>query len=165
MGSGKSHIAKSLSSVLNFTLIDLDKEIISRQKRPISEIFEKKGEIFFRKLEREVLEELLANGENMILSLGGGTPVYYNNIDVINDRSESIYLRANISTLTERLIPNKTKRPLIARINDDDLPEFIAKHLFERSPYYSKCKYTIVTDNKTAEEVVAEIIHLLHLPH
>ena len=165
MGSGKSHIAKSLSSTLNFTLIDLDKEIVSRERTPISEIFEKKGEIYFRKLEREVLEELLAKGENMILSLGGGTPVYYNNIDVIKDRSESIYLRANISTLTNRLIPNKAKRPLIARISDEDLPEFIAKHLFERSPYYSKCKYTVTTDHKSPEEVVEEIIKLLPLPH
>lgn len=164
MGSGKSHIAKLLSEKMNFELIDLDKEIILKNKSSIAEIFEKKGEIYFRKLERETLEEILATRENSILSLGGGTPVYYNNIEVINNRSESIYLKANIPTLVQRLAPNKAKRPLIAKLEDDALPEFIAKHLFERTPYYSKCKYTVSTDNKEPEEVIAEIIQILDLP-
>lgn len=164
MGSGKSHIAKLLSDKINFELIDLDKEIIAKNKFSIAEIFEKKGEIFFRKLERETLEEILATRESIVLSLGGGTPVYYNNIDVINDRSESIYLQANVSTLVHRLEPNKAKRPLIANLEAEALPEFIAKHLFERTPYYAKCKYTVSTNEREPEEVVANIIDLLDLP-
>ncbi len=164
MGSGKSHIANLLSERLNFKLIDLDKEIISRHKTSISEIFEKKGEIYFRKIEREILEEILAMSQNTILSLGGGTPVYNNNIEVVNDRSESIFLRTSVKTLTERLSINKSKRPLIANLDIKDLPEFIAKHLFERTPYYSKSKFTIDTDNKTPEEIIEEIILLLDLP-
>lgn len=164
MGSGKSHIAKLLSDKINFELIDLDKEIIAKNKFSIAEIFEKKGEIFFRKLERETLEEILATRESIVLSLGGGTPVYYNNIDVINDRSESIYLQASVSTLVNRLEPNKAKRPLIANLEAEALPEFIAKHLFERTPYYAKCKYTVSTNEREPEEVVANIIDLLDLP-
>lgn len=167
MGSGKSLISKILSKKLNLQYIDLDKEISKRLNNEISEIFEKKGELFFRKKEREVLEELLATKENAILSLGGGTPVYYNNMEVINDRSISIFLKTNIKTLTERLIPNKQKRPLISKIEDEKLPEFIAKHLFERLPYYDKSKYSVTTDGKTAEEIVEEIIALLPIdfPH
>ena len=161
MGSGKSHIAKILSKKLNFKLIDLDKEIVSRYKMPITEMFEKKGELFFRKAEREVLEDVLKTESDHILSLGGGTPVYYNNMEMINSQSESVFLRASVGSLFRRLVRNKSKRVLIARIKDEDLSEFIAKHLFERTPYYNQAKYTVDTDNKSVDEVSEEIIHLL----
>lgn len=162
MGSGKSHISKILSDKINFTLIDLDKEISRRNKLTIPEIFEKKGEIYFRKLEREVLEEILASQENIVLSLGGGTPVYYNNMEIINHNSKSFFLMASVSTLAERLSKQKDKRPLIANIEDENLPEFIAKHLFERNSFYSKAQFTINTDNKDPENIVAEIAEKLY---
>ncbi len=162
MGSGKSHISKLLSEKLNFKLIDLDKEIIKKNNHTIAEIFKNRGEIYFRKQEREFLEEVLATENNAVLSLGGGTPAYYNNMDVINQNSFSFHLRANVGTLSERLKKQKAKRPLIANIPDEDLPEFIAKHLFERNPFYNKAQFTISTDNKDPEEIVDEIIR--HLP-
>ena len=163
MGSGKSHISKILSEKLNFKLIDLDKEISRRNKLTIPEIFEKKGEIYFRKLERETLEEILASEENVILSLGGGTPVYYNNMEIINHNSKSVFLKASVGTLSERLLKQKEKRPLIAKISDEDLPEFIAKHLFERNEFYNKAQANVITDNKTPEVIVDEIIEKLYL--
>ncbi|REC41761.1 shikimate kinase [Chryseobacterium sp. 5_R23647] len=163
MGSGKSHISKILSDKINFKLIDLDKEISRRNKLTIPEIFEKKGEIYFRKLERETLEEILATQENIVLSLGGGTPVYYNNMEIINNNSASVFLRASISTLAERISKQKEKRPLIAKIANEDLPEFIAKHLFERNVYYSKAQLSINTDQKNPEDIIQEIIEKLYL--
>lgn len=163
MGSGKSHISKILSEKLNFSLIDLDKEISKRNKLTIPEIFVKKGEIYFRKLERETLEEILAAEKNLVLSLGGGTPAYYNNMEIINSNSQSVFLRASVGTLTERLSKQKEKRPLIANISDEDLPEFIAKHLFERNAFYSKAQFHVVTDKREPEEIVAEIIEKLYL--
>ncbi|REC55338.1 shikimate kinase [Chryseobacterium piscium] len=163
MGSGKSHISKILSDKINFKLIDLDKEISRRNKLTIPEIFEKKGEIYFRKLERETLEEILATQENIVLSLGGGTPVYYNNMEIINNNSASVFLRASICTLAERISKQKEKRPLIAKIADEDLPEFIAKHLFERNVYYSKAQLSINTDQKNPEDIIQEIIEKLYL--
>lgn len=157
MGSGKSHISKVLSDKLGFKLIDLDHQISLKNKMTIPQIFEKKGEIYFRKQERESLEEIFATENQLVLSVGGGTPAYYNNIEVINQNSESIFLRTSIKTLTERLLKQKQKRPLIAKIEDSDLPEFIAKHLFERNAYYSKAKYTIDTDNKDVDQIVEEI--------
>ena len=161
MGSGKSRISKVLSQKLDVKLIDFDKEIIFRNNMSIPEIFEKRGEIFFRKQEKLLLEEILSTEKTCILSLGGGTPAYYNNIEVITQKSTSIYLRTSVKTLTERLLKQKQKRPLIAKISDADLPEFIAKHLFERQPYYGQAKFTVITDSKTPEEIVAEIIALL----
>lgn len=163
MGSGKSHISKILSEKINFKIIDTDKEISLRNKMSISEIFQKKGELYFRKQERQLLEEIFATNNQLILSLGGGTPAYYNNIDFINERSVSIYLQARIDTLVRRLLKQKNKRPIIAHIPDTELPEFIAKHLFERNIFYNKCQFKISTDEKEPESIVDEIIEFLHL--
>ena len=161
MGSGKSHIAKLLSDRLGIKLIDLDKEISKKNKMTIAEMFQKKGEIFFRRQERALLEEIVATEDSCILSLGGGTPAYDNNMELINQNSESIFLRTSVKNLTERLLKQKHKRPLIANISDQDLPEFIAKHLFERNIFYNKAKYTVNTDDKTPEMVVEELCDLL----
>ena len=161
MGSGKSHISKVLSKKLNLKLIDSDKEILLKNEMPIPEIFEKRGEIYFRKEERALLEKIFTTEKDCILSLGGGTPCYYDNIELISQHSESIYLRTSVATLVERLILQKQKRPLIANIPDEDLTEFIAKHLFERQVFYGQSKYTVSTDAKTPEEIVDEIIALL----
>lgn len=165
MGSGKSHISKILSEKLNFRRIDLDKAIAEDEGMSIPEIFQKKGEIYFRKREKEILEGILDAGEDNVLSLGGGTPVYFDNIDRINEKSVSIFLRSGVGTLTERLLKQKSKRPLIARIQDEELPEFISKHLFERNPYYSKAKMIVDTDGKEDTEIVEEIIGELRTHH
>lgn len=164
MGSGKSHIAKVLSQKLSLKLIDLDSEISLKNKMSIPEIFLKKGEIYFRKQEKETLEEILTAEETGILSVGGGTPCFYNNMETINHHSKSIYLRTTIKTLAERLIPQKAERPLISRIQDEDIPEFIAKHLFERNSYYSKAQHTMDTDGKTPEKIANEILALINFP-
>ena len=161
MGSGKSHISKVLCQKMGLKLIDLDKEIFLKNNMSIPEIFEKRGEIYFRKEERALLEEILNTEKNCILSLGGGTPAYYNNMELITQKSESVYLRTSVRTLTERLLKQKQKRPLIAKIPDEDLPEFIAKHLFERQVFYGQAKYTVSTDSKTPEKITDEIIGLL----
>mgnify|MGYP001940214157 FL=1 len=126
MGSGKSHVSKNLSKKLNFPLIDLDQKISEENLLIIPEIFQTKGEIFFRKEEKRVLENILNEEKDIILSLGGGTPVYYSNMDLINEKSKSIFLRASVKTLTERVLLQKNTRPLIAKLNDDDVPESVS---------------------------------------
>ena len=162
MGSGKSHVSKLLSQKIPYKFIDLDKEISLKLGKNIPEIFLEKGEIYFRKKENEILNEILLEKENCILSVGGGTPVFYDNMDRINEKFTSVLLRTSVKTLSERLSKNKLKRPLIARISDEDLPEFITKHLFERNKYYEQAKHIITTDNKTAEEIAEEIILKVH---
>ncbi|WP_018676745.1 shikimate kinase [Riemerella columbina] len=166
MGCGKSHISKTLSHSINFSLIDLDEEISKSYGAPIPEIFKEKGEIFFRKLEKQTLEHHLSTKNNIVLSLGGGTPAYYDNMSTINQHSTSIYLRTSVGTLFNRLRSEKAQRPMIAHLSDEDLPEFIAKHLFERQPYYSQAQYIIDTDRKSPESLVEEIKNLIpHLEH
>ena len=158
MGSGKSLIGKTLATSLSATFLDLDTLIEQHEQRLIKEIFATKGEIYFREVERKVLLSTLTRQENIILSLGGGTPCFYNNMEEINAKSQSIYLQTSIKTLAERLAPEKDKRPIIAHLNEEQLQEFIAKHLFERRPFYEKAQHIVKTDDKTAEEIVAEIV-------
>ena len=163
MGSGKTLVSKELSVLNNFKIFDLDTEISKQNNRSITEIFKEKGEIFFRKTEKEVLEKILSTEKNIILSLGGGTPCYYNNIDSINEKTISVFLRTNVKTLAQRLSSEKDKRPLIQNISNEDLPEFIAKHLFERNPFYNQAKITINTDNLSAREIAEEILTQIKL--
>lgn len=165
MGSGKSHISKILSKKINFSLIDLDQKISEQEGLSIPDIFKNKGELYFRKLEKRILEEILFTNDNLVLSVGGGTPVYYQNIDTLNQYSETIFLRASVGTLVERLKKQQQKRPLIANISEDDLPEFIAKHLFERNPFYSQAKHMVSTDGKSPDDLMREILSILDLHH
>ena len=162
MGCGKSTIANRLSKTTHIPFVDLDKIIEEKTNSSINQIFEQHGEIYFRKLEHDVFVELLNAPENIIIGLGGGTPCYANNHELLKgDNVLSIYLKASIETLFERLAANKSKRPLIADKNDDEMKEFIAKHLFDRSFYYNHAQHKVVVDGKTVDETVADILDIL----
>jgi len=157
MASGKSVIGKKLSEKFDIEFIDLDAFIEKREQKTITTIFNEKGEIYFRLQETKYLTELLTSDKNFILSLGGGTPCYGNNMDIILKKTTSFYLKTSIKTLHSRLISEKNSRPLVAAISDDDLEEFIAKHLFERSFFYQKSNHAIITDNLSIQETVDKI--------
>ncbi|TGV02963.1 shikimate kinase [Flavivirga rizhaonensis] len=161
MASGKSTLGRILGKKLNYDFIDLDDYIEEKEQLSVSDIFKSKGEIYFRKKETFYLKELLDNKTNLILSLGGGTPCYSNNMDLLtnNPNVKSIYLKASIPTLVTRLKNEKSKRPLIAHIETDELlAEFIGKHLFERSQFYNLSEITITTDNKKEEDIIEELV-------
>ncbi|MFT5963852.1 MAG: shikimate kinase, partial [Flavobacterium sp.] len=125
-------------------------------------IFEQRGEIYFRKLEHQAFVELLNSSEQLIIGLGGGTPCYANNHELlIGENIVSIYLKASIQILFDRLSLNKSKRPLIADKNDEELKEFIAMHLFERSFYYNQAQYIVSVDDKTIDQTVLDIVAIL----
>jgi len=157
MGSGKSTIGKKVSELINAPLIDLDDYIVAQEEMSIASIFEIKGEIYFRLQESKYLKQLLDRKDDLVLALGGGTPCYSNNMELIKNTSESFYLKASIQTLCRRLIKEKEQRPLIASFNDTQLTEFIAKHLFERRSFYQQSKYIITIDDKTIEEIAIAI--------
>lgn len=164
MASGKSSIGKKLSKSLAMNFIDLDDYIIDKEKMSITTIFKEKGEVYFRLIENKYLREILSKKEDFILSLGGGTPCYANNMELVNanENTTSIYLQGSIPTMVERLIKKKAKRPLIASLGDDKIPEFVAKHLFERRFFYEQAKMTIKIDEKKKSEVAAELYDLLN---
>lgn len=161
MGSGKSHISKILSKKINLPWIDLDHYLSRQEGQNISEIFKKRGEIYFRHREHQALQEILFQSTPCILSLGGGTPAYYNNMDLVTEHSESFFLQASIPTLVQRLSRSRNKRPLLTHLEESQLPEYIAKHLMERNPYYQRARHRILCDSLSGEEISDIIFNLL----
>ena len=163
MASGKSTIGREISKKLDMKFIDLDDYISKREKTSISEIFKVKGEIYFRRIENLYLSEILNSKDSIILSLGGGTPCYSNNMELIlSSEASSIYIKASIKTLVARLTSEKNKRPLVAELENDKLIEFVAKHLFERRFFYEQASITVNTEDKSIEEITTEIRILLY---
>jgi len=161
MASGKSTIGKILAKKLHYEFIDLDDYIENEEGVSVKHIFKQKGEIYFRKLEAASLNEIVKSKNNIVLSLGGGTPCYGNNMSTILNAShvKSFYLKASIAYLVEKLKTRKSKRPLIAHLKTEtELKEFIGKHLFERTSYYDKANVKISIDDKPKKEIVKELL-------
>ncbi|MFN3753734.1 shikimate kinase [Flavobacterium sp.] len=163
MAVGKSTIGKMLAERMQIKWLDLDQIIEKDTNLSVATIFKEKGEIFFRKKEHQELKSLIESDENLIISTGGGTPCYSNNHLLLNSENVvSVYLKASIEELYERLRKDNAGRPLVANQSEKELKEFIAKNLFDRSYYYNQVTYKVSTDGKTFEAIVTEIIDLLN---
>jgi shikimate kinase len=163
MGCGKTTVAKTLSTLLNKESYDLDSFIEKQESKSITGIFAEKGEIYFRKRERQILENILEENPDIILSLGGGTPCFGDNMQLIKKNTSNVfYLKSSIETLTDRLLNDKETRPLIKHLKSkSDLEQFVRKHLFERNFYYLQAHHIIDIDGKSPETISNEIALLL----
>lgn len=160
MGAGKSTIGLILAKELGLNFVDLDDYIEQKENQSINQLFSSKGEIYFRKKEHQYLSEILELPEDYVLSLGGGTPCYGNNLNLITNKNNmpSVYLKGTIPFLCQRLFEEKAQRPLISHMQSkDQLTEYLGKHLFERNQFYNKADFTISIDNKSKEDIVFEI--------
>ena len=159
MGCGKSTLGKKLSQAVALPFIDLDQYIETQKGKSIAAIFQEEGEIAFRKFEYQAVLDLIQSPEPAIVSLGGGTPCYFDTMQHISDSSHTaVYLKTSIPSLVDRLFDERAKRPMISHLSDREaLVEFIGKHLFERAPFYQQAKVHLTTDNKTVEELVLEL--------
>lgn len=164
MGSGKSTVSQLLAKKNELAFVELDNEIEKKENLSISEIFSDKGEIYFRKKESLVLQDTLALAKNAVISLGGGTPCYGNNLELLKNNKEVklVYLKVSPQNLTQRLFKERENRPLIANLDEEKLEEYIRKHLFERQFYYLQSDFIIDANNKTLEELVKEISELFY---
>lgn len=164
MGSGKSSIGKSLAETLHYEFADLDTCIESLEEAVLTEIFKEKGEIYFRRREAAILNNLLSEKNKLVLATGGGTPCYGTIMDdlLAKDDVITIYLKNSLETLTNRLFEEREIRPLIAHLATKKLlNDFIRKHLFERSFYYNKATLTLECDALSLKEIVEKIIFKL----
>ena len=158
MGAGKTTITKLLADELHLPFYDTDQEIEKNQKRSVSEIFKKDGELYFRMLETELLNNI---NQNSIIACGGGLPIYNNNMGLINSKGISIYLKASNNCLFNRLKNEKQSRPLIENKTDEKLDIYIKNELQSRSPFYNLATHTILVDNKSTNEVLREVNSLI----
>jgi shikimate kinase len=158
MGAGKSTIGQSLASHLGYAFVDTD-VLIEEREMPIAEIFEKKGEEEFRKLERAVLLEV-ANLTRAVIATGGGLPSHANNMAEMLDNGRVIYLKASTETLLSRLEADG-KRPLLG----DDEKKFsdrIHSLLMTRKSCYERADVIVDTDGRDAESIMRSIGTLLY---
>lgn len=158
MGCGKSTIGKELSKNVGIPFYDLDEIIQNSEGESIKKIFSVKGEIYFRKIESLIFKNFIKNNDNFILALGGGTPCYANNHEILQESDiTSFYLKGSIATLTKRLAKEKENRPLIASLSELELSDYIRKHLFDRSYYYLQSKHVVSIDDKAIDSICNEI--------
>ena len=149
-----------LGKYLNTDYFDLDDCISSSLGKNIDEIFEKDGELIFRKVEKEQLR--LFKGKSGIISVGGGTPCYYENMKWMNLNGTTVYLKAKIPTLVSRILNDKNiYRPLLKGVDRTNIYEFVAKHLFERRAFYEQCDIMCDTEKTSWEKELIEILQSL----
>lgn len=139
MGCGKSTFGKKLAKKLDWTFVDMDDFIESQEGMTIGELFKAKGESYFRLLESQVLKDS-ASWSNTIISTGGGAPCFHDNISIINKQGISVYINLPAKVLVDRLKGEKTKRPLLASLNDEEMLRFVESKLSERAIYYEQAQ-------------------------
>ena len=142
MGSGKTTVGKALSKETGMMFYDLDWYIESRMRKSVSQIFAEKGEEGFRKIEYNMLHEV-AEFEDVIISCGGGTPCFFDNMDYLNQQGEVVYLKASPETLYKHLLMAKIERPLLKDKSADELIAYITEHLKQREPFYEKARHIL----------------------
>lgn len=164
MGAGKTTVGRELAKRLNLRFYDLDWYIESRFKKKISEIFALEGEEGFRKKERNMLHEV-AEFEDVVVSCGGGTPCFFDNMEYMNSLADTVYLKATPEVLAMHLKMGKVERPLIKGKSDEELLQYIKESLAKREPFYSKAKFTLdvsLLDNyekiKTSVQLLRETL-------
>jgi len=166
MGAGKTTIGKALSKELGIIFYDLDWYIESRMRKTVSEIFAERGEEGFRQIEYNMLHEV-AEFEDVIISCGGGTPCFFDNMDYLNQQGQVVYLKAEPEVLYKHLQMAKVERPLLKGKSKEELLTFIKEQLDKREPFYTKARYTLdvsLMDNydkiKISVEKIKELLGL-----
>ncbi len=150
-GSGKSTAGRQLASTLRTTFVDLDHEIEKQEQRSIPEIFSQSGEDYFRQVESKLLNQFAVSGESFVMATGGGAPVFYSGIDVINQNGISIFLDVPLETLVNRTGKRST-RPLLQNTSEEELRMKLGKILDTRLETYRKAKITL--QNPTLESIL-----------
>jgi shikimate kinase len=168
MGAGKTTLGKAFAKAMNLSFVDLDWYIEERFHKTISQLFAERGEDSFRRLEQNALHEV-GEFEDVVIATGGGTPCFFDNMDYMKSRGETVFLDVNQAVLFIRLKIASQNRPSIKGKSDEELKAFIASALEKRLPIYQQAKYTFDgsrLETKTQVRAsVAELQQLLSITH
>ena len=165
-GSGKTVLSLTLASLMKWPPIDTDELIEARECRPISDIFESKGEAYFRRIESEVVDKIVADYDRGIVATGGGLPTIDGMMERISKTGVTVFLKASVDELWNRLTVDRTeleKRPLLRKKGRAGLEEMMRR----REAVYNSAKVTVITDGMSvdaiAEKILGVLVPLLHL--
>lgn len=162
MGSGKSTLGQTLASKLKYDFIDLDKFIEKEYHQTIPEIFASKGESEFRAMENNSLKKLIEK-ENVVIACGGGTPCYFNNMEIMKNNGITVYIKLSVDKLVGRLLVAKEKRPLIENKTETELRSFVSRQLEKREDFYHQAQYTVKGKDLNVDELAAFVKELVSL--
>jgi shikimate kinase len=156
-GSGKSTFGKKLAAKLDYLFLDLDEYIENKTQKTVSELFSEKGEPFFRELETLYLTEIIGQKNKLVLSLGGGTPCYNNNIELIKQSGTSIYLDAPVKLLADRIMSSENVRPMFKHLTKDETLIKLEELKKNRELFYQQSAYKFNVVDLTINEVITTI--------
>jgi shikimate kinase len=159
MGCGKTHWGKEISMKLKIPFFDLDAKIEESEGKKIEEIFEEKGEEYFRHLEKEVLYLISESHETFVMATGGGTPCFFNNIEYLKKHGTVIWINCSVDCLYKRLTLEKDRRPLIRKIPTEQLRSFIVKKFSNRKIFYQQANIILNEDDIIIDQVLGKIFH------
>lgn len=159
MGCGKSTLGRKIAKVAGLNFVDMDSKIEQREGASVADIFHYEGEEYFRRAERQLMEELAAQDEDMVISTGGGAPVWRDNVEFMNQAGKTFYLRRSARQIASRLSPHgRQKRPKLRGLNDEELVAFMTENIAEREPYYAKAEYCIECEERSDAEIIEIIL-------
>lgn len=159
MGCGKSTLGRKIAKATGYTFVDTDSAIENREGASVADIFRYEGEEYFRRVEREVIEEFATSAEDMVISTGGGAPVWRDNVSYMNSMGNTFYLQRTAVQIASRLSPHgRQKRPKLRGLNDEELITFMTANMAEREPYYAQATYRIDCAEKSDAEIVEIIL-------
>ncbi len=157
MGCGKTTLGEPLAKKLEWRFVDLDLYIEAKEGKTAKEIFMTFGEAHFRELEREALQEVATAGDNTIVACGGGTPLQEGNMELMNRLGITVWLRTSVERITSRLVlpEQRSKRPLLNDMSDNEIMASVARGLEARAPFYEKAQLQFDSTHLESEEEVA----------
>ena len=160
MGCGKSYVGKRLATKFGFQFVDIDNIIENTEGSTIAQIFANQGETFFRQLESDTLKRL-EKWDNIVIATGGGAACFHDNMQWMNEKGVTIYLKATPELLLSRLKSETEHRPILNGRTDLDLLEFIEMKLAERSQFYERALVTVeqLTDG---DQIIDDIVNALY---
>ena len=157
MGSGKTTVGRVLARRYGIEHIDLDWRIEQRFHQKIADMFATIGEEGFRRREQNMLHEVMEM-EDVVVSVGGGTPCFFDNMEQMNVAGQTIYLQCTVDVLVERIMRSQNKRPIVANKPQEELTQFVAEHLAEREPIYLRAKHILHTTELNLTEINLDFV-------
>lgn len=157
---GKTTVGKALAKELGAFFYDLDWYIEHRYRRKIPEIFAEEGEEKFRDLERRMLHEV-AEFEDVVLSCGGGTPTFADNMEYLNNVAETFYLKASPETILAHLAMARGNRPLLEGKTPEELDAYVRAQLEAREPFYAQAKHVVDVNILDSFDKISDVVALI----
>ena len=160
MCSGKTTLGRAFALKMGLQFIDMDWYIEGRFHKTVKQIFAELGEDAFREMERKMLHEV-GDFENVMISTGGGTACFFDNVQYMNQQGQTVYMKADVETLFNRLLIGKAKRPLLMNKTDEEMKQYITEQLAHREQFYSQATYVFDSNRLESRKQIDKSIEEL----